>query len=304
MPEHTASAGATRYAWRVLIRVSGIALALAFAVAGCTRRHDEQARPAAPPLGPGAVDPNDPETSGLLPPGAPVPNGPGPDNRPFFVPDPSNKVVPIRRADAPNYRYSRLDRDTCEAELSRRGVPFVRGEPTEGVLEPVRLRGPLRGVLMQTGRPPKEREKSIYEIFDCRLALALDDFAVLLARRDVVEMLHINAYRPKSQNGCTARYWGLQHCAALAVDVAYFKRRDGTVLNVERDFHGRIGRPLCAGGEGPTPPTPAALDLWSFVCDAAQRALFHVMLTPNWNAEHRNHFHLEITPDAGWMMVK
>jgi len=28
------------------------------------------------------------------------------------------------------------------------------------------------------------------------------------------------------------------------------------------------------------------------------------MLTPDYNAEHKNHFHLEITPEAGWMMVK
>lgn len=272
-------------------------------IAACTRAGDTpRPMPAGPPLGPGAVaiDPNDPETSGLLPPGPAAAQESGP----FFVADPSQKVVPIRRADAPNYRYSKLDRETCEAELARRAVPFVRGEATEGVSAPIRLRGPVRGVLMHTGRPVKEREKSIYEIFDCRLVLALDDFAVLLAKRDIVEMLHINAYRPKTQNGCTQRYWGLQHCAALAVDVGYFKKRDGTILNVERDFHGRIGRPLCTGGEGPTPPTPAATDLWSFVCDAAQRAIFHVMLTPNWNAEHRNHFHLEITPDAGWMMVK
>ena len=28
-----------------------------------------------------------------------------------------------------------------------------------------------------------------------------------------------------------------------------------------------------------------------------------MMLTPNYNAEHFNHFHVEITPDANWMMI-
>lgn len=180
----------------------------------------------------------------------------------------------------------------------------MRGEVTEGVQAPVRLRGPLRGVSIHSGLPPKERERSIYETFDCRLVLALDDFAALIAQRDVVEIIHLNAYRPKSQHGCTARYWGLQHCAALAVDVRAFKRKDGSVLEVERDFHGKIGLGTCASGVGPSPDTPAAAELWSFVCDAARRALFHVMLTPNYNAEHRNHFHMEITPEAGWMMIK
>lgn len=292
-----------------------VALLVAIALLGCTRAHrGEGAAPSpehdgpaeAMPVGAGASG-GPPASSSTDASDANAGDAP-PDDRPFFVADPSHKVVPILRADAPNYRYGRLDRDACESELTRRGVPFVRGEPIEGVLEPVRLRGALHGVTVHMPTTPKERERSIYEVFDCRLVLALDDFAELLARHDVVEMIHLNAYRPKSQHGCTARYWGLQHCAALAIDVRAFKKKDGSVLEVERDFHGRIGRPMCAGGErsgeGPSPVTPGATELWGFVCEAARRALFNVMLTPNYNAEHKNHFHLEITPDAGWMMVK
>jgi hypothetical protein len=280
------------------VRALAIAIATLLALVGCSQRP----RGDSPMPAPGVADGPTAMAPGSAPPAAHAPVTP--NEGPFFVPDPTHKVVPILRDDAPSYRYSRLDRDTCEAELVRRNVPFARGEPTEGVLAPVRLRGPVRGVAIHTGRPAKEREKSIYEVFDCRLVLALDDFAGLLARHDVVEMIHINAYRPKSQYGCTARYWGLQHCAALAVDVRSFKKKDGTVLEVERDFHGRIGLALCVSGVGPSPRTPAADELWGFVCEAAQRALFHVMLTPNYNAEHRNHFHLEITPEAGWMMIK
>jgi hypothetical protein len=291
------------------VRLRGYATAFAYAFAfssallGCSRAHRGDPTPTSP-----APDGPAPSAGPLGPAGVDAPRPAAAEEGPFFVADPTQRVVPIRRADAPNYRYGRLDRDACEAELTRRGVTFVRAEPTEGVLAPVRLRGPVRGVAIHTAMAPKERERSIYEVFDCRLVLALDDFADLLAKRDVVEIIHLNAYRPKSQNGCTAKYWGLQHCAALAVDVRAFKRKDGSLLEVERDFHGRIGRGMCAGaagaGEGPTPPSPAATELWGFVCEAASRALFNVMLTPNYNAEHRNHFHLEITPDAGWMMVK
>jgi len=112
---------------------------------------------------------------------------------PFFVADSTQRVVAIRRADAPNIHYAGLDRDACEGELTRRGVPFVRGEITEGVRAPVRLRGPVRGVSIHSGLPPKERERSIYETFDCRLVLALDDFAGLIAQREVVEILVLHA---------------------------------------------------------------------------------------------------------------
>jgi hypothetical protein len=100
----------------------------------------------------------------------------------------------------------------------------------------------------------RTRERSIYEVFECRLVVALDDFADLLAQHDVVEMIHLNAYRPKFQNGCTAKYRGLQHCAALAVDVCAWKKKDGSVLELERDFHGRIRRPMCAASQGAITP--------------------------------------------------
>jgi hypothetical protein len=287
-----------------VVRLRTLGVALALALGACTPRHGGGPSPTpiaqGPPLGPGAAVDDDG-------PGAPPPppsNGGGANGGPFFVADANRRAVPILRADAPNTRYAALDRDTCEAELTRRNVPYVRGEATEGVLAPVRLRGAVRGVSIHTDRVAKEREKSIYEIFDCRLLLALDDFSELIARRDVVEMIHFNAYRPKTQNGCTKKYWGLQHCAALAIDVRELKRKDGSVLNVERDFHGRIGLGTCANGVAPSPVTAQATELWSFVCEAAQRALFNVMLTPNYNAEHKNHFHLEVTPDAGWMMIK
>jgi hypothetical protein len=228
----------------------------------------------------------------------PTPNGP------VYDPDPEGRPTAILRDDAPNMRYAALDRDTCEAELERRGVPFVRGEPTDGVLEPERLRGPLRGVAIHTGAPIAVRERSSMEIFDCRLVVALDDFAALASARGVVEMNHISAYRPKSAYGCTVKYPGLQHCAALAVDIAVFKLADGTVWNVQKDFHGHVGSPTCGPTAHPTAPTPASTALWGLVCDAADRGIFNVMLTPNYNAEHFNHLHVEITPRARWMLIR
>lgn len=197
-----------------------------------------------------------------------------------------------------------MDRATCEGELTRRNVAFVRGAETPGVLAPVRLRGPLNGVSIHSGAAPAQREKSPYEIFDCRLVLALHDFSALIAWRGVVEMIHLSAYRPQAENGCTPRYVGKQHCAALAVDVGYFKLRDGTTLNIEKEFHGRIGQETCGGTASPNPPSAAANELWGFVCESTRRGLFNVILTPNYNQQHHNHFHLEVTPDAEWMLIR
>lgn len=194
---------------------------------------------------------------------------------------------------SPVLRYASLDRDACEAELRRRGVAFERAEDTPGVRAPVRLGRSLHGVDVHPAFAHAPRSQA--DLVDCRLALSLDDFAASLAARGIVEVAYLSAHRTKKEYGCTAKYPGEQHCAALAVDVASFRKQDGTRLVVERDFHGKIGTLTCA-------TEPAKNELWEIACAAAGRQ-FQVVLTPNWNFEHKNHLHLELTVHD-WVLVR
>ena|SRR5213078_4163306 len=159
---------------------------------------------------------------------------------------------------------------------------------------------PPAGTTARRGRTLDERAKrratSTRELIDCRLALSLDDLAVALAARDIVDAEWSSAYRPAAELGCTAKYRGEQHCAALAVAVTSFGKRDGTRLVVARDFHGKIGTLTCGTGE------PPRNELWRIACDAAGRQ-FQVVLTPNWNAEHHAHLHLELTAHD-WVLAR
>lgn len=213
------------------------------------------------------------------------------------------QAVLAPRKDAPALRYGRMSRHACEAELVRRKIPFARAEATAGVRSPVRLTGPLRGVSIHSESSAKRRAKARFEIFDCRLVLAMDDFADIVARKDVVEILHMSAFRSWRERGCLSKVGSKQHCGALAVDVGTFVKRDGTRLVVDRDFNGRIGQGTCVPRTGPAPATPEAAELWSYVCDASRETLFNVVLTPNYNADHHNHFHLEVTPGVDWVLV-
>jgi hypothetical protein len=224
---------------------------------------------------------------------------------PFYEPDPQGRPVVILRGDAPNMRYAHLTPEACMTEIGKRAIKteaVPKGMVT-GVASPLWLRGNLNGIFVHSPLAPSAREHSSAEVFDCRLVLALDDFAALAASHDVVEIVHLSAYRPRSSFGCTPKYDGKQHCAALAVDIGSFKKKDGTVMHVERDFHGHVGLGTCAPNVGPKPASKNADELWGFVCDSARRATFNVILTPNYNVQHKNHFHLEITPDAGWMLI-
>jgi hypothetical protein len=216
----------------------------------------------------------------------------------FEPPDGPYRPPPLSPAES----YARLDRESCEAELTHRGIAFVRVDSARGVLEPVRLGGALHGVTYHSELPVSQRRTSPIEIVDCRLVLALDDFAAQLASHDVVEVVHYSMYRPPSIHW-PAEKTATRHPGGLAIDAAKFVRRDGTKLVVERDFHGRIGARTCGPGTGPQPATADALELRKIVCDAAAAKLFNVALTPDFNWPHRNHFHLEVTANTKWFYL-
>ncbi|WP_438024769.1 extensin family protein [Sorangium sp. So ce233] len=94
---------------------------------------------------------------------------------------------------------------------------------------------------------------------------------------------------------------GTRHPAGLAIDVGALRKRDGTWISVARHFHGRIGDKTC--GEGaPQPELPEARELRSIVCEAADLGIFTYVLTPNYNAAHADHYHMEIKPGVRWFL--
>ena len=212
-------------------------------------------------------------------------------------------VSPPNAEQTPAVRYGALDRAGCLAELTRRGIPFAPEGELRGVLAPIRLTGKVGGVDFHSALSPARRAASAQEIVDCRLALALDDFAAILRRHDVVEVVHLSAYRAPPRRWPEDRV-GPRHQGGLAMDAATFVRSDGSTLRVERDFHGAIGAKTCGPkASSPRKTTPEAVALRSIVCDAAEAHVFNVQLSPNYDRKHRNHFHLS-HPGATWFLVR
>lgn len=246
---------------------------------------------------------------------APLPRLPGPEHgRPEAAPepaattpdphdahedvDPAGDGMPVAPGTAPAVRYAAMDKATCEDELARRGASFDRVDEARGVVAPIRLRGPLSGVTYRSMLPASQRRTSPYEILDCRLALALDDLAKVLSKHDIVEVVHYSMYRPPPAkavlNGA-----GRRHSGALAIDLGAMVTRDGKTILVEKDFHGGIGQKPC-GPKSPKNPS----ELRALYCEVADASLFNVMLSPDYNWAHRNHFHLEVTHGVRWTLVR
>lgn len=185
----------------------------------------------------------------------------------------------------------------CHAALSHKGVQFsaVADDVAPGVHWPIRLNGPVRGVVFEA------RERSpTYEILDCRLALALYDWASELRRNGVRRVEYYSMYRPFARIAGSGRTSG--HARGMAIDAASFALQSGTIVNVLEDWEGR------KRGQSPCPSRSyearAGRLLRSVTCSAADLKLFQVILTPHYNHAHDNHVHLEVKPEVDWTYVR
>lgn len=184
----------------------------------------------------------------------------------------------------------------CYASLRDAGVAYERvSEPTPGVRWPIRLKGPVRGVLFE----PVDHDRT-HAVLDCRLALSLVSWSRDLRRARVRKLEYYSMYRPGARVEGTSTVSG--HAHAMAIDAARFELDSGVVLDVLNDWEERE-----RGGD-PCPvrrdETSGSRTLRSVLCQAVDRKLFEVILTPHYNKAHANHLHLERKPDVDWLYVR
>ncbi|WP_438020573.1 extensin family protein [Sorangium sp. So ce315] len=254
---------------------------------------------------------------------------------------PARFEKPVWSAASRAATYGALSSNACDREMKRRRIPHAaaaRGAPL--VDRPVRLTGPLHGVTFRGDGVAKPRSTSVFDIADCRLVLALDDLAAFLATRGITEVVHVSMHRPapagtvapkkapakskaKAKAGKEAAKGAgkaakpgarapkepaparpSQHALGLAIDVAALVMADGTRLDVKADWHGAIGAPPCGPGSEPKEPSPQALVLREIICAVHASGLFNVVLTPNANEAHADHFHFDIKRDARYFLLE
>lgn len=218
------------------------------------------------------------------------------ENPPFRKPLPD--LATLVRGSA--MKNANLSEKQCRARLKEIGLTHQRVYGgAAGIATPLRLTGPIGDVKFLTAGP-----KSKFSLLDCRIALSLHELSAVLAAHDVAEIRIDSFYRPKAHLYGRKRSKLSQHAYGLAMDITAFKLKDGRTLEVERDFHGKIGEPVCGPGAELTPVSPEATALRNLVCDIARTGMFHNVLTPNYNTAHRNHFHFDITRNAKTIGVR
>jgi len=175
----------------------------------------------------------------------------------------------------------------CLASLAHLRVP---AEPLLRPLEtpvptPVVITGPVRGVLFRPVQADRALELS------CELASRLPALADLLKRHGV-RTAHVNSsYRDQPRVSF--------HTFGMALDIAAFTTREGPLV-VASDFEIGPDAPTCEAQA----TTPRGRALLGIACALAESGLFSSVLTPNYNAGHRDHFHLDVRPNDPRLFVR
>jgi hypothetical protein len=198
----------------------------------------------------------------------------------------------------------------CLAELTRRGQSFKRTS-ARGVKGALTVEGPINGVLFASTTQTLPMRDPVA----CDFVKTLWDFAALLKDRgfDRVGTLGSYCYRcccswsetnqcrgvDDPEPTCSASGYS-NHSFGRAVDVRYLYRPNGTRIdiNLDADFTKFTSPDTC--GAGLAQQTGVSRELYSLVCEAGARKLFETILTPNYNAAHRNHFHMDTGRDSAF----
>jgi hypothetical protein len=184
----------------------------------------------------------------------------------------------------------------CQQQLQQRGVNFSAGPANPGVVDPVTVVPPLNGITFtrNSGMPVAQM------FMDCNLALALHRMTASLIASgiDTVDHLGIYNYRCLLGQGTPPNCdLGLDpHAFGTAIDFATFSG-GGTTYSVLDDWVINPGGDTCAAAtSGPKDEL-----LHRLACSWHATRIFNIILTPNYNAAHENHFHVDLTPGASFI---
>jgi hypothetical protein len=182
---------------------------------------------------------------------------------------------------------------SCHDWLDLYQLDYTTGPANPGIADPVTIQLPLNGMAYRYNGST-ERRKTLYG--DCALMKSLAEAAPIMRAHDIVEFVDIGIYNYRCINqsqtppNCTLS----QHAYAKAIDIAAWVTSDNTKYSVLTDWLIDPATTTC------TAATDGAKDdfLHKVICEIKAAGIWNIVLTPNYNEAHRNHFHVDLTEGA------
>lgn len=122
----------------------------------------------------------------------------------------------------------------------------------------------------------------------CELALALYRAGNTLKEYDINAVRHLGTFNCRTIAGSSSLS---NHSHGTAIDFYGFERSSGSDLILERDWQHNT--------ESPT--SEKAKILYDIAQKWHAEKVFNIILTPNYNRDHDNHIHADMTPDANFL---
>jgi hypothetical protein len=163
----------------------------------------------------------------------------------------------------------------CTKELAARKVKF-RPAARAGIAHAVAITGPLGGVTYGGDAPL---------VIDCSLAVSLDEIGHYLRAFGIAKATVSSAYARRTIRDTKVPS---KHSYGLAIDVPALG-----ALSVARDYQLGLGDEVDCIGH---PATRAAAILKTLQCQLVRSGLFRLVLSPDYDGDHHDHFHLEVLP--------
>lgn len=179
----------------------------------------------------------------------------------------------------------------CQQTLVDRGVAFVPttheldhpdGHPELDceIIDPVLLYSPVLDITLREG------DDAHPVLVACETAIAIADSLEIAAQMEpigAVEVLHYGTYNCRVIAGTSTLS---NHAEGRAIDLAGFVLADGQTLSVVADWEDGVASPVTAEGQWLRAFTDALWDTMTW----------HIILTPEYNADHDDHVHVDLTP--------
>lgn len=178
-------------------------------------------------------------------------------------------------------RPATAESHACLRALDELGVEYRRVE-RPGIALAVEVRGAIGGVEY---RPYLERPL----VLDCSLVYSLARAGRWLVEHGVERAIYSSSYQRRNVRGSSSRS---KHSFGLAIDLHSFVG-DGQELHLRDHYEQGLGDDVdCVGA----PLTEEGRRLRTLACQLERSELFSLLLGPDDDAHHYNHFHLEALP--------
>lgn len=183
----------------------------------------------------------------------------------------------------------------CYQELAARGVSFeptlhadespsTHPDLTCHIEEPLYVHSPLHGVALVTSTGTETPRV----LASCAMAHALTATVDDVAARGVTALEHMGTYNCRVIAGTDTLS---RHAYGDAIDLHGFRFDDGTRYTLTDDWEHDTDAPEGEGG--------------IFLYEAAHRWydawIWTIILTPNYNTAHDDHFHVDLTPESHYL---